>query len=186
MCWPTFAQNLWKPVKNASNVTVFTKQLPGKSYQSFMAVGYLHSTPAKVAAILDDVTHYEQWFAYLDSVEILEVTADEKYVYLELDFPWPFANEDMIFKVSLSESESGEKKYLLQGVPSFAPDRDGIRRMRDATGCFLLEQEGAGTKLTFVMHMDLSGDIPPWLANKNIHFLPLKTLKNLAKISGKR
>lgn len=167
-----------------AGVTVYTRQLPGQSYHSFKAVGLLPSPPGELAKVLDDIAGYKQWFAYLNSVKLLRAGLDEKYFYMEIDFPWPFPNEDMIFKVSTSETEGGKIIHLLHGVPSFAPTVTGIRRMRDANGYILLERYGAQSKLTFVMHMELSGAIPPWLANKNIHFLPLKTLQNLAEISG--
>lgn len=184
VCWPAFSQVLWTPVTSDAGVTVYTKKLPGRSYHSFKAVSLLPSPPAELAEVLEDVAGYQQWFAYLNSVKLLRAGLDEKYVYMEIDFPWPFANEDMIFRVSANEAESGDKQYLLHGVPSFAPTVDGIKRMRDASGYILLERNGEQSKLTFVMHMELSGAIPPWLANRNIHFLPLKTLHNLAKISG--
>jgi len=180
---PVMGQEAWLQVKSDPKVTVYTKQLPGKPYKSFKAVGVVQSTPEKLLEILDDVSSYNQWFAYSKSVRLLKREQNKKYVYMETNFPWPFSNEDMVYILSVNKNKNGEIRLLLDGNPEFLPAVDGVKRMLDANGYILLQPENEHTIVTYVMHTELSGGIPPWLANKNIHRLPLETLNNLINIA---
>jgi len=176
---PALGQETWQLVKRDSNVAVYTRREPGSEYKTFKAVGLVRSTPGKVLDVLDDVAHYKHWFAFSKSIRLLKRTQNEKYVYMETSFPWPFRNEDMIYKLSVTKNSNGETKLVLNGLADFIPSIDGIQRMRGAKGYILLQKEKEQTKITYVMHAEFGGDIPPWLANTYIHLLPLQTLSNL-------
>ncbi len=185
LSFPVLSEEVWEQVESDSNITVYTKLMPGNPYKSFKAVAIVQSTPDKLFEILDDVSSYNQWFAYSHSVRLLGRNQNKKYVYMETSFPWPFSNEDMIYTLSINKNRDGEVKLILEGKPDYIPTVNGVKRMRDATGYFLLKPEEEHTIVTYVMHTNLSGDIPPWLANKYIHSLPFKTLNNLISIVQK-
>lgn len=185
LSFPVVGEEAWQLVKSDSNVTVYTKQGLGRAYKSFKAVGIVQSTPQKLLKVLDDVDGYNQWFAFSESVRLLKIIQNEKYVYMETSFPWPFSNGDMIYKISLTKNNNGETTLVLNGVPDFIPAIDGIKRMPDAKGYILLQPEKEHTIVTYVMHTELGGDIPPWLANKYIHLLPFQTLNNLIRLLQK-
>jgi len=156
---PVMGQEAWLQVKSDPKVTVYTKQLPGKPYKSFKAVGVVQSTPEKLLEILDDVSSYNQWFAYSKSVRLLKREQNKKYVYMETNFPWPFSNEDMVYILSVNKNKNGEIRLLLDGNPEFLPAVDGVKRMLDANGYILLQPENEHTIVTYVMHTELSGGI---------------------------
>ena len=180
---PALGQEAWQLVKSDGNVSVYTQLLPGKPYKSFKAVGVVQSTPIKLLEILEDVTRYNIWFAYSHSVRLLATKKDQQYVYMQTNFPWPFRNEDMVYVISVSESDDGQIKLFLNGNPAFIPSVDGVERMRAAKGYILLQPEQEHTLVTYVMDIELSGHIPPWLANKNIHNMPFRTLNGLIAIA---
>jgi len=180
---PAFGQETWGLVKSDGNVTVYTKLLPGKPYKSFKAVGVVQSTPIQLLEILENVGRYNQWFAYSHSVRLLDTKKNQQYVYMQTNFPWPFRNEDMVYVISVTDSDDGEIKLLLEGYPAFIPLVDGVERMRGANGYILLQPEHEHTIVTYVMHIELSGHILPWLANKNIQNMPFRTLNNLIAIA---
>jgi hypothetical protein len=177
------ALETWEQVKHNSAVTVYTKDTPGHPYKSFKAVGIVQTTPQVLLEILEDVSSYPRWFAYSNSVRLLKSEANKKYVYMETDFPWPFKNEDMTYLLSVTEYGDGGKKLVLDGMPDYIPTVDGIMRMRAANGYILLQPAEGGTVVTYVMHTDLSGDIPSWLANKYVHLMPFQTISNLKNIA---
>lgn len=180
---PVMALETWEKVKHNSAVTVYTKEIPGNPYKSFKAVGIVQTTPQKLLEILDDVSCYSQWFAYSNSVRLLKSEVNEKYVYMETNFPWPFKNEDMIYLLSVVENGNAEIKLILDGMPDLIPAVDGIKRMRYAKGYILLQPVENHTIATYVMHAELSGDIPLWLVDKYIHLMPFETLGNLIDIA---
>ena len=182
---PVLGQGTWQLVKTGPSVTVYTKQKPESEYRSFKAVGIVLSTPEKVLEVLDDVYHYKQWFAFSKSIRLLKRKPNEKYVYMETSLPWPFRNQDMIYKITVRKNNPGEIKLILNGRSNFIPAIDGIQRMYDAKGYILLQPKQDYTIVTYVMHTEFGGDIPPWLANTYIHLLPFQTLNNLKGIVEK-
>jgi hypothetical protein len=185
LSFSTAGEQVWEIAKSSSKITVFTTQLPNSLYKSFKAVGIVQSTPEPLFELLDDVSRYELWFAYSKSVQLLKSEQNTKYVYMEINFPWPFRNEDMVYQITVRRNSKGEIRLILDGKPEFIPPVNGVNRMRNASGYILLQPKNEHTTITYVMNMTLSGDIPPWLANKNIHQLPFETLDNLMKIVEK-
>jgi len=179
---PVLGQETWQLVKRESSVTVYTRQEPRSEYKSFKAVGLIRSTPEEVLNVLDDVDHYKHWFAFSKSIRLLKRQKNEKYVYIETSFPWPFRNEDMIYKISTTKNNNGETKLVLDGRSDFIPPVADIQRMRAAKGYILLQKDKEHTLVTYVMHAEFGGDIPPWLANTYIHLLPFQTLRNLIEV----
>jgi hypothetical protein len=43
---------------------------------------------------LDDVNNYSKWLAFSKSVRLLKTEENQKYVYLEINFPWPSKGAD--------------------------------------------------------------------------------------------
>ncbi len=179
---PVLGQEIWQLVKSGPKVSVYTRQEAGSEYKSFKAVGLVRSIPEEVLKVLDDIDHYRHWFAFSKSVRLLKRRQNEQYVYMETSFPWPFRNEDMIYKISTTKSNNGETRLVLDGCSNFIPPIDGIQRMGNARGYILLQADKEFTLITYVMHAESGGNIPPWLANAYIHLLPFQTLKNLIEV----
>jgi hypothetical protein len=180
---PVMAAGAWEKVKQNPVVTVYTKEVAGHPYRSFKAVGIVQTTPQKLLEVFDDVSSYSEWFAYANSVRLLKSEENRKYVYMETELPWPFSNEDMTYLIYAVESGGDAIKLILDGVPDYVPTVAGIMRMRDANGYILLQPVEDYTIVTYVMHTELGGDIPPWLANKYIHLMPFQTINNLINLA---
>lgn len=181
---PALGQDEWEQVKSDYNVTVYTRQESGKTYKTFKAVGVVPSAPEQLLAVLNDVNGYDKWFAFSESISLLENKKTKKTAHMETSFPWPFSNEDMVFIMSIDKGNNGDIKLTLAGSPDYIPVIDGINRMRGANGYILLQPANEYTLVTYEMNTELSGYIPPWLANKYIHLMPFQTLNNLIEIAA--
>lgn len=179
----SFSQNLWELEKDSDGIKIYTKFETGSPYKSFKAITVANTTSESIAEILKDINGYMSWFAFTEKVTILENSLYEKYVYMETQFPWPFNNEDMIYKMTFATEESAITKVTLLGVPNYSPPVEGVIRMKQANGYIFLKPIGNKTEITYYMHTELGGNIPVWMANKYIYNLPYQTLSNLKKIS---
>jgi hypothetical protein len=175
-------QVTWEQVKSDSNVTVYTRQEPGRAYKSFKAVGLVPAAPEDLLHILEDVNSYNKWFAFSKSVRLLNNQHNKKHIYMETRFPWPFSNEDMVFIMSVKKISNDDIKFSLGGRPDYLPTIAGVKRMRSANGYILLQPVDEDTLVTYEMNTELSGAIAPWLANKYIHLMPFQTLNSLIEI----
>ncbi len=178
----SLSQDLWELEQDSDGVKVYTKLEADSLFKSFKAITVTDATSAEIVEILKDVNGYVSWFAYTEKVELLENGSHEKYVYMETRFPWPFNNEDMIYKMTFDTEVNAITKVTLAGMPSYSPPVKGITRMKGANGYILLNPTGNKTEITYYMHSDLGEAIPVWMANKYIHNLPLKTLDKLKSI----
>jgi len=177
----SFSQNLWELEKDSDGIKIYTKLETGSPYKSFKAITVANATSESLAEILKDINGYMSWFAFTEKVVILENSLYEKYVYMETQFPWPFNNEDMIYKMTFATEENAITKVTLLGVPNYSPPVEGIIRMKQANGYIFLKPIGNKTEITYYMHTDLGGNIPVWMANKYIYNLPYQTLSNLKR-----
>ena len=74
---PVVGLDAWEQVKADNSLTVYTQQVSGSVYKSFKAVGLVPSEPEKLLDILKDVSRYQQWFAYSNSVRLLQGSQNE-------------------------------------------------------------------------------------------------------------
>jgi hypothetical protein len=170
---------MWELEKSQDGVDVYTALRTGERFKSFKAKTTVHASSEEVVKVLEDVKKYVDWFAYTKRARLIEANPQEKFVYMETRFPWPFTNEDMIYKMTVTTDTGATVRVGLQGVPNYLPAVDGVSRMKKADGYLLLKPVANQTEITYVMHSELGGDIPAWMANQYIFELPLQTLSNL-------
>jgi hypothetical protein len=175
------SQGLWELEKDSDGVKVYTKLEADSPYKSFKAVTVTNTSSKVVIDLLNDVNGYANWFAFTEKVKLLESNSREKYIYMETQFPWPFNNEDMIYKMTFATEENALYKVTLSGLPNYSPLVAGVTRMKGAHGYISLKPMGDKTEITYYMHSHLGGDIPAWMANRYIHNLPYQTLSKLKK-----
>lgn len=179
------SQELWALEKDSEDIKVYTMLETGSPYKSFKATAVINAPSEAITAILKDVQGYAGWFAFTERAKLLENGLHEKYVYMETQFPWPFKNEDMIYKMTFSTEGDAVTKVTLSGIPDYYPPAEGVTRMKNANGYILLKPIGNKTEITYYMHTDPGGDIPVWMANTYMFNLPYQTLTNLNRISIK-
>lgn len=178
------SQDSWELEQDSDGIKIYTRLEVNSPYKSFKAVTVTNASGKAVIEILKDINGYATWFAFTEKVKLLESNSDEKYVYMETKFPWPFNNEDMIYKMTFASEENSITKVTLQGLPSYIPPVAGVTRMKGASGYISLRPIGDKTEITYYMHSELGGDIPAWMANKYIHNLPYQTLSKLREITS--
>ncbi len=170
----------WQLAASKDGVEVFTAPKPGRPYKMFRAVTRIEASLSEVLEVLNDVERYVEWFAFTKRAIVLEASPNEKLIYLETAFPWPFSNEDMVYRLTQTTS-SDLVRLSLEGLPSARPRVDGVQRMRSANGHIEVRAVGSAVEVVYSMHTELGGGIPLWLANQNVHELPLQTLTQLKR-----
>ncbi len=175
------SQDFWELEKDGDGVKVFTQFEAGSPYKSFKAVTVSNASSKAIIEILKDINGYASWFAFTEKVELLKNDSQEKYVYMETRFPWPFNNEDMIYRMTFAAEENAIYKVTFKGLPNYSPPVAGVTRMKSAYGYISLKPIDDKTEITYYMHSELGGDIPVWMTNQYIHNLPFQTLSKLKK-----
>lgn len=178
------SQDVWALEKDSDGVKVYSRLEAGSPYKSFKAITLADAPSQAIVGLLQDVNGYASWFAFTEKAKLLGSGLHEQYVYMETRFPWPFNNEDMIYKMTFAAEENAITIVTLQGIASYLPPVKGVVRMKGAKGYISLKAIGNKTEITYAMHSEPGGDIPPWMANQYLHNLPFLTLSKLKKLAS--
>ncbi len=181
----SYAQDSWEIDKDKDGIKVYTKAEEGSDFKSFKAVVNLPATTGKILEILQNADGYSEWYGFTKTSILLKQEKNAQYNYVETDFPWPYRNRDMVYKMSIDTLNHEMIKISLTGIPDYIPVKKGKVRMDKAEGYILLQSSDDSTEVNYVFHSEPGNKIPSWLANNSISELPFRTLSGLRKMIQK-
>lgn len=176
------SQSSWEVAKKEAGIVVYTRAEKGSAFKSFKAIATLEASTDEIIDKLKDADNYSKWYGYTKTSKLIKQEDSVQYNYVETIFPWPFANRDMVYRMSINSLHSGVVEISLNGLPNYIPEKKGITRMQKGDGYLLLKPLDGKTELTFEFHSEPGDNIPAWLANNSIAELPFKTLLGLREI----
>jgi hypothetical protein len=182
MAGDTFSQSLWEVARNENGIIVYTRAEKNSAFKSFKAIATLEASTDEIINKLKDADNYSKWYGYTKTSKLIKQEDSVQYNYVETIFPWPFANRDMVYKMSIRSRHAGVVEIALIGLPDYMPEKKGIMRMQKADGYLLLKPLDSKTEITYAFHSEPGDNIPTWLANNSIAELPLITLLGLREI----
>lgn len=177
----SFSQNNWVLSKEKGNIIIWTREEKGSEYDAFKARMILHVSIDEIIKVLRDIKAYPEWFAYTEKTILIKQSDNVIYFYMETDFPWPYKNQDMVYKMIFNKISDKEVKADLIGLPSYVSEIKGVHRMQKAGGYIHLKEVGGETRISYVFHSEPSEEVPVWLANQSVTELPYKTFSALRK-----
>jgi hypothetical protein len=182
MSLDAFTQSSWEVAKNEGGIVVYTRAEKGSAFKSFKAITTLEASTDEIINALKDADNYVKWYGYTKTSKLVKQEDSVQYNYVETIFPWPFANRDMVYKMSIHSRHAGVIEISLTGLPDYMPEKKGITRMQKADGYLLLKPLDGKTEITYAFHSEPGDNIPTWLANNSIAELPFITLKGLREM----
>jgi hypothetical protein len=174
----SIAQETWQLVKDKDGIKVYVSKVTNSDYYAFKAIMSVRTTENKIVEILKDANKYSEWFAFTASAKLLSQTENEQIVFIETDYPWPYSNECMNYKMVFEKLEGNKLKISIVGTNTPVICNYSLKK---ASGYILLEPENENIKITYYFHSEPSQRIKPWLINPRIHEMPFQTLKGLRK-----
>jgi hypothetical protein len=176
----------WKLVKEEAGIKVYTKTETGSKYKAFKAEMQASCKIENIVEVLKNTNNINNWVVNCKGVELLKTGDNDQYYYFETSLPLPFENRDMVYHFQYIEVNSQQVKVIVTGIPEYIQPRKGIVRMVKADGYWLLTSiDTFKTAVTYQMHVEPGGLIPPWLANPFIKNVPFSTFKELRNIVQK-
>ena len=172
------AQEKWQIAKDKDGIKVYVSEVANSDYYAFKAIMSVNTIESKIVEILKDANKYSDWFAFTASAKLMSQTENEQMVFIETDYPWPFANECMNYKMVFEKMQGNKLKVSIIGMNSAVKCDFALKK---AGGYILLEPENDKIKITYYFHSEPSQRIRSWLINPRIHEMPFQTLKELRK-----
>ena len=172
------AQEKWQLAKDKDGIKVYVSEVANSDYYAFKAIMSVRTSESKIVEIFKDANKYSDWFAFTASVKLMSQTENEQMVFIETDYPWPFSNECMNYKMVFEKFQRDKLKITIVGMNKDLKCKFSLKK---AGGYILLEPENGNIKITYYFHSEPSQRIRPWLINPRIHEMPFQTFKELRK-----
>jgi hypothetical protein len=186
LTFSAFAQENWHLVKEEAGIKVYTKTESGSKYKAFKAEMQVSCKIENIVEVLRNMNSINNWVVNCKGVKLLKTEDNDQYYYIETSLPWPFDNRDMVYHFQYIDSNSGQVRVIVTGMPEYIQPREGIVRMAKTIGYWLLTSIDTNkTVITYQMHVEPGGLIPAWLANPFIENVPFSTFKELRNIVQK-
>ena len=116
------------------------------------------------------------------SKTLKQINSKEKYIYLEVQAPWPLENRDIAIYQKTIITNKGVKISLI-GKPNYIANKDGITRIEEAKGTWVfIPLENNKIRVSYQFMADPGLNIPNGIINLFIVEGPYTTLINLKSI----
>ncbi len=180
------AGNEWKQRKNSGGITVYTRNVPGSESLEFMAVTDINATMECLLKLLEDVDSYTTIFPSVREAKIAGmITPREPVLYQLIDVPAPAKNRDTVIRVSYKKKPAtGAVILTLSSHWDYLPERPKVVRVKVVSGSWELvpDRERGVVRVTYQLHNDPGGNLPPWVVNIAVVKRPFNVLRNLKKM----
>lgn len=180
----------WKLVDTEDNCQVYTSPVAGKDYVAAKATCLIPARIEVLGTVLRDIANYPEWMEDCKDTKILKVVDDENdvFVFWFRQHVALLKDRDMILKSKTAIDMKGGVN-LVYADSTTEMDYDagkGYVRMPSFYSLFTLEWvDRENTRVTFMIDPDLGEGVPTGIANRTIRKLPVKSLKNMAKMAKK-
>jgi hypothetical protein len=150
----------------------------------------VEASPAKVAAILMDVSRKLEWVHNIREARLVRhIGTFERVEYNHTHVPWPLSDRDFVFHARAElDKEKGSIEFRLASMqePGEEPKKGRVRARIYNSG-YLLEPLDGGKKtlLSVEIHADPQGSVPKWIANMFQKKWPLRTIQGIRAQAGR-
>ena len=178
----------WNLAKKSKNLTVEVAEVEGSNIKAFKAISTYDTSVENLVSAITDMPNFASWMDGAEEASVIKkIDANTQACYFQNNVPWPFENRDGVIVQSVDRSGATIVTINLSLDNALAPEREGVVRMSELDGAWILENVGENkTKLTYQMHLDPTGEIPQWVVNTMLTGTPKATLKNLHKFDFSR
>ncbi len=173
----------WEQIYEWRGVKAYQRSFEGTQVKEYKAVTLLPARLEVVGEVLRDIPSYTEWFPECKESRVIhDFDRYTKEVYCRMGLPWPVADRDILVKNGVKlDFDTGRAVVDFHAVADpEVPEKDGVVRMCDLTGQYILEYIGRNTtRVTYVHRGHPGGSVPVRVANIAIRYFPYMNLKGL-------
>jgi len=172
-----FGKGEWKLVKRGHGINVYSRAYKNSKVKELKATA-VEKCPFKVAVeIIKDANNYCKWFGMTKKLYVIKKRSEHDYdMYFVLDTP-VVKNRDVV--VHVTSGWDLKKNFAWVKIKSFKSDykkKSGCIRMPEYHGKFIVTKINDKTlKTEYILHAEVGGVLPGWLANMVAKYHPYKT-----------
>ena len=174
--------NDWKLEKQKNNVSIYSKKAD-TGYKKILVKTTVEANPHALIALLDDVAFTSQWIHNCIEVKILDqISPTERLINSFFTAPWPVKNRDMVF-YSKTTFSNNTVQIEITDRGDTTPQHPKYVRMQNMYGLWQASALDDGrSEITYTGSGNPGGNLPTFLANKELINSMFKTFQNLNKV----
>ncbi len=174
------AQPEWELRKQQDGIQVFTSAWPNSGFEAFRGETLVDAPLSSIIAVLQDVARYDEWMPNARQTRLLDRQGDSRLLfYIRTKTPWPVRDRDGVYDCRFQRLSGGSVKIEIGCQADAQPEADGVVRIREAEGFWILQPQEKQVKVVYQVHAEPGGAIPAWLANLGLVGIPFVTLQEL-------
>lgn len=181
---PLAASSEWSLEKDRQGIKLYTRQVEGSPFTEVKATAVVRAQIEQVMAVFGDGDGCAEWRGNCKSSRILRQPGEhERYIHLVLDLPWPLSDRDMVLR-SLSNVDKKAQTVTVDiaSVDGEYPEQDYVRASTRAHYSLQLLEPGK-IALTYIVHVNLGGDLSPGIINPQLAASTFDEIRRLVKLA---
>lgn len=182
------ADEPWKLAKDAENIKVYTRAVPGSDANEFKGVADIEAPMEVIIEVFKDIPSFPQWYGFCKEIKLLKQDSEHhRIIYFVLETTGPVKDRDMVIDTKESTDLKAGTSVLTMTAftEDYVPRTSTYVRMTDMTGtCVLTRVDRQTTSVVYTVKADPAGYIPAFISNmlqKEQPFLTLKGLRRMVK-----
>lgn len=176
-------QNNEKLAIDKQGIKVWTFQIPNNPAFNYRASTEVDNNLTSVVALILDTGYLTKWVPYVSVVDVLDRddTAGTFTIRMEMDFPFPLKDRDVVVKGKISQTPQGIVTIKNQiASDSRAPVNPKLVRITRYEGEWVLKPLSANkVSVMTTGYADPGGNVPLSIANMFTQKQPFEMLKNM-------
>ncbi|MBU3005256.1 START domain-containing protein [Paraglaciecola arctica] len=174
--------NDWELEKQQNAVSIYSKSTDS-GYKEIKVTTTVESNPHALIALFNDVSFSSQWIHNCIEVETLqEVSPSQRLVNTFFEAPWPVKDRDMVTLSTITTSKLAVQIEISDRSDAI-PQHDKFVRMQNMHGLWeAVSLEEGKSEITYTGGGNPGGNLPTFIANKELITSMFNTFQNLRKV----
>ena len=176
----SFSQSLWELEKDEMGIQIYTRVVKTSSIKEYKATTIINTSMQTLINKIVDGERLKQWNYKTIKSTLLEKKNKNKYIiYMYNNLPWPAKDRDHVSELEIIKVCDTLTKVTIKSDAKRIPEKKGVVRVVDFSGCWSLEKTHKGIKVTQQMYGNPGGSLPVFIINSMLVNAPFYTFKQL-------
>lgn len=172
----------WTLLRDEASIAVYSHAVANSIFSEWLAQTRIKTRLTALVALIMDGNNHAQWIDSVDNSRTLKVVSPTKsYIYTYSGAPWPVDDRDAVVLSSVKQDENTLVVTIhSDAVPEYiSTQKDVIRVPYINSTWTLVPLKNGEVEVTYQVHNNPGGELPPWLINNLAFDQPYYTLENL-------
>lgn len=174
----------WKLKKKTDELSVYYRKRPDSKINELKLTTTIEARLSTVVALLRDTEACPQWVYNCVKSEIVKTEGPFRYIYSEMNFPWPLSNRDFYARTHITQDKDTRVvTSRLVAMPGFRPEKEDMVRIPEMNVTWIFTPIGKNLiRLDYLLASDPGGALPSWLINMALDKGPTKSIAQFKKM----